>query len=133
MPRGRNTTGDRSGAMRENRIACACRSTGVCRRRARDTPLRGSRRAKGSINIEGAETSVTLDGALTQLAYLGRGDNFRFGLRVLACALLASYSRKCLAQVGFHAVGVTKRTVEDRFHANLQSSQAPQPPAAHKR
>ena len=41
---------------------------------------------------------------------------FSGGHRLFTRALLASNPGKRLAQVGFDAVGITKRTAEDRFH-----------------
>jgi hypothetical protein len=57
-----------------------------------------------------------LDGFLAEQAHLRKRFGFRLRLDLLVRALLAANARKRLPQIGFDAVGVTKRTVEDRFH-----------------
>jgi hypothetical protein len=76
------------------------------------------------------ETGARLVSFLPERTNLVERIGFGGGNRLFARALLASNPGKCLAQVGFDAVGVTKRTIEDRFHDTppITGSSAPQPP-----
>ena len=72
-----------------------------------------------------------LEGFLPERPNLVERNGFGGGRCLLTRALLASNPGKRLPQVGFDAVGVTKRTIEDRFHEtppNAMRTAAPTAP-----
>jgi hypothetical protein len=70
------------------------------------------------------ETGARLERFLPERPNLVERNGFSGGRCLLTRALLASNPGKRLAQVGFDAVGVTKRTIEDRFHETPPNTHA---------